>query len=142
MNGDNTYEERNSIATNQGEELFLQWCRDKKVNVTRLGFDEKQGKVDHFYTLPSLIRNLPDFVITDKEKAVLINVKGSFNFKHEEYLRLDEMSYHFENDRVKLWYVIARPDGLTWLTIDALRQRYENSKVDGIWPDGKRYRTL
>lgn len=142
MNGDNSYAERNSIATNQGEELFLQWCRDKQVKVNRLGFDEKQDKVDHFYRLPSLIRNLPDFVVTTKDKTVLVNVKGSFNFKTEEYNRLDEFEYHFTSDTCQLFYVIARPDGLTWLSLDELRRRYNASTIDGIWPDGKRYKTL
>ena len=142
MNGDNTYEQRNSIKSNRGEQLFLQWCRDKGLEVHRLGFDEKQDKVSHFFQLPTIVRNLPDFVLADNDKLILVNVKGSMNFKAEEYSRLNELTYHYENDQCKLWYVFALPGELKWMTLDQVREAYDSSTKEGVWPDGKSYRTL
>jgi hypothetical protein len=142
MNGTNSYEERNSITYNQGEDIFLQWCRGKGLKVHRLGFDEKQDKVEHFYTLPSMVRNLPDYLVTDDTKAALVNVKGSMNFKAEEYARLDDLLYHYESDRCRLYYVFALPSRVTWLTVDEVRELYDKSTHKGRWPDGKEYRKL
>jgi hypothetical protein len=142
MNGDNTYKQRNSIGYNRGEDIFLQWCKDKELKVHRLGFDEKLSPVDHFYSLSNFIRNLPDFAVTSAEGGVLVNVKGSRNLKAQEYENLDHLQATYESEAWPLWYVFALPVGLTWMRVAEVKRRYEKSTKVGRWPDGKEYKTL
>lgn len=143
MNGDNTYEERNSIATNQGEELFLQWCRDKKVNVTRLGFDEKQGKVNRFFDLPPMIRNLPDYFVTTGKKSLLVNVKGSPNIKEQEFELMEGFAHLYDSETAPLYYAFCyEPDKVVFLTLAQVQQAYLEEKKIKTWPDGKRYKKI
>jgi hypothetical protein len=142
MKGTNTYRERNSIKTNQGEEIFLRWCEGKGLKVTRLGFDEKQAPVDRFYDLPDLVRNLPDFIVQSEEKVTLVNVKGSLNLKEKEYLLLDKLAEAYDSEKCHLYYVFALPRELFWRRVSSVKKAYEESKEIGQWPDGKLYRKL
>lgn len=142
MNGSNTYKERNSIKTNQGEEIFLAWCKEQNLKVTRLGFDEKGAPVDRFYDLPILVRNLPDFIVTSENKATLVNVKGSLNFKESEYRLIDSFIENFETGACLLYYAFALPNGILWRRASSVKTAYEEATFEGVWPDGKVYRKL
>ena len=83
MNGSNSYAERQTVA-NKGEVLFQEWCQFNGYQVSRIGFDEKHGNVANFFNLPCLLRNLPDFVITRGDETMVVNVKGTANFKEKE----------------------------------------------------------
>jgi hypothetical protein len=83
VNGSNSYQERQTVA-NKGEVLFCKWCESHGYQVSRVGFDEKYGSVDNFFNLPSLLRNLPDFVINRGDETMVVNVKGTANFKEKE----------------------------------------------------------
>lgn len=83
MKGSYTYQERQTVS-NLGEELFEQYCRENNYTFTRLGFDEKNASVPNFYKLNSLIRNLPDYVISRGNETLIVNVKGTGNFKKKE----------------------------------------------------------
>ena len=142
MKGTNTYEERNSIPNNQGEDIFLEWCHGKGLNVRRLGFDEKNAPVERFYDLPYFIRNLPDFLVTSSEKTTLVNVKGSLNLKEQEYQKLDQIRELFESETCKLYYAFCLPSGIIWANTDKVKDAYRLSEKQGVWPDGKVYRRL
>ena len=142
MNGSNTYAERNSITYNQGEDIFLEWCHSKDLNVRRLGFDEKNAPVERFYDLPYFVRNLPDFIVTGKERTTLVNVKGSLNLKQQEYDRLDQLQQLYETDTCHLYYAFCLPSGIIWSRTQGVKKAFEQSTVQGTWPDGKVYRKL
>jgi hypothetical protein len=142
MKGSNTYQERNSIESNQGEDIFLAWCKEKKLRVTRLGFDEKKAPVDRFYELPLLVRNLPDFIVTSDSRLTLVNVKGSLNFKENEYQRLDQLIETYETPSCVLYYAFALPSEVIWKRAASIKTAYEQATHEGVWPDGKVYRKL
>jgi hypothetical protein len=142
MKGTNTYAERNSIPNNQGEDIFLEWCHEKGLNVRRLGFDEKNTPVERFYDLPYFLRNLPDFLVMNSRKTTLVNVKGSLNLKEQEYENLDKIRELFETERVELYYAFCLPSGIIWANTDKVKEAYRVSENQGVWPDGKVYRRL
>jgi hypothetical protein len=141
-NGNATYQERNSIETNVGEERFLAYCESKGVTVHRLGFDEKRGKVARFFSLPDAVRLLPDFVVENDNKIVLVEVKGSANFKRRDYDRIDWLVSQFTNAETMLVFAFALPDGIEWLTPGEVKELFELSTHEGVWPDGVKYRTI
>jgi len=143
MNGNNTYKERNSISYNKGEDIFLQYCKDKQLEVTRLGFDEKNASVSHFYDLSPFIRNLPDFIVTNGEKIILVNVKGSLNLKETEYELLEGFAHLYETESTKLYYAFCLSHrNIIWETVESVAEAYLQEKEIKQWPDGKRYKTL
>lgn len=143
MNGNNTYKERNSISYNKGEDIFLEYCNTRNLQVTRLGFDEKNASVDRFYDLPSFIRNLPDYVVTNGEKIILVNVKGSLNLKESEYEMLEGFAHLYENEATSLYYAFClTPSNIVWMTVDEVGEAYRQETEIKKWPDGKRYKTL
>lgn len=143
MNGNNSYEERNSISYNRGEDIFEQYCEENNLTVRRLGFDEKKAPVDRFYDLPTIIRNLPDYIVTSEKKLVLVNVKGSLNFKEKEYELLEMFDLLLNTENSKLYYAFClAPRQVIWRTLDAVRDAYDREPELHTWPDGKRYKTL
>lgn len=141
-NGNASFDDRNSISTNVGEERFLEYCAKKNVTVRRLGFDEKHGKLARFYSLPDSIRLLPDFVVENDDRIVLVEVKGSANFKQRDYNRIDWLVQNFTNASTVLWFVFALPDGLIWAKPGQVKKMFEGSTSHGVWPDGVQYRFL
>lgn len=144
MNGSNSYQERNSIRHNRGEDIFLDYCERNNLTVRRLGFDEKNAPVDRFYDLSQFIRNLPDFIVTSETKLTLVSVKGSLNLKQQEYEMIEGMAHLYETENCKLYYCFALPDRIIWKTLDGVAQAYIDAgiKKENTWPDGKVYRTL
>lgn len=143
MNGNNTYQERNRIPNNQGEDIFLAYCKEHNLKATRLGFDEKQHAVDRFYDLPPFIRNLPDFVVTSEKKLILVNVKGTYNFKEKEFELLEGFGHLYDSENSPLYYAFCtRPDKVVWRKLEAVQKAYVAEREIKTWPDGQRYKTL
>lgn len=144
MNGNDSYAERNSINYNRGEDIFLKWAETNNLTVTRLGFDEKNAPVPRFYDLPPFIRNLPDFIVTSDSKMTLVNVKGSLNFKQQEFEMLEGMAHLYDSENAPLYYCFALPTKLVWKTLTGVSQAYIDAGKgrEKVWPDGKAYRTL
>lgn len=143
MNGNNSYKERNSIKHNRGEDIFEAYCRENNLTVRRLGFDEKKAPVDRFYDLPPLIRNLPDYIVTSDKRLVLVNVKGSLNFKEKEFELLDLFATHLDSENSRLYYAFClSPRQVIWRTLEAVRAAYLSEPELKVWPDGKRYKAL
>ena len=144
MNGDNTYQERNSITHNRGEDIFLDYCERHNLTVHRLGFDEKNAPVREFFNLSPFIRNLPDFIVTSDKKITLVNVKGSLNFKQKEYELLEGFGHLYETEHCSLYYCFALPNLLQWKSLTGVVEAYENAgkENENTWPDGVVYRRL
>lgn len=141
MNGSHSYEQRNSIAFNKGENLFVDWCLVNNYTLHRLGFDEKQSKVAGFYKLASYIRHLPDFIVSKGDMMALVEVKGSTNFKESDYERLGEAFYIYSTRECPLYYVFATDQGITWKKGQEVAELYEKAE-DQQWDDGVTYRRL
>lgn len=148
-NGEESYEERNARAVNIGEEKFIALCEERGVWYQRLGFDEKLGKVPNFYRLNPTLRHLPDFVVsftnktTGEEETRLIAVKGTANFKREDYEKLDWFEQTYSSHRAPLYFVFMIGDKAYWKTIKEVKELFDSSGYDKMWEsDKKEYRTL
>ena len=148
-NGEESYEERNARRVNIGEENFIKLCEERGVWYQRLGFDEKLGKVPNFFRLNATIRHLPDFVVsftnktTGEEETRLIAVKGTANFKREDYEKLDWFEQTYSSHRAPLYFVFMVADKAYWKTVKEVKELFEAANYDKIWEsDKKQYRTL
>ena len=141
MRGSNTYLERQTVA-NQGEVLFQEWCELHGYQVRRVGFDEKHGNVANFYNLPCLLRNLPDFVIGRDDQTMVVNVKGTGNFKQSEISMMPLFLEWFSSKKAPLMYAFcfAGCDPL-FIYPEKIIDLYEKSK-NQQWSDGVVYRNL
>lgn len=142
--GEQTYTQRNNRTTNQGEQLFEQYCARNGYLINRLGFDEKQHPVPNFYHLNETIRHLPDYVVQrpNANKLGLVAVKGTRKIKEEEYLRLDWMVETYSGVNSELWFAFCLVDGVRWRSPQQVKDLWERSDVSGVWPDGKRWKEL
>lgn len=137
-----TYEERQSVGVNLGEELFLKWCSRHQWDVTRLGFDEKGANVGGFYNLNRWLRNLPDFVIEKDGRTFVVNVKGTANIKGAERAMIPGLTKIYASDSAPLLYAFAiRNEPIRFASADQVMYLYDN-EFDKTWSDGKVYRTL
>lgn len=143
-NGQQTYQERNNRKINLGEHLFEQYCDRMGYTWNRLGFDEKQNPVTNFYLLNDTIRHLPDYVVqrSGATRVGLVAVKGTRKIKEEEYLRLDWMQETYSGPNSELWFCFVLPIGVRWLSPAQVKDRFERATVEGVWPDGKKWKQL
>jgi hypothetical protein len=140
--GNQSFKERNS-KPNQGEELFKAYCERQGAIYYRLGFDEKKAIPD-FYNLPPYLRHLPDYVVHNPKTGVtvVVEVKGSLNFKESDYQRLDKYDKHYGTELTPYLIAFSLPSGIIWTTAQQVKDAYEWSTAIGSWPDGVKYRTL
>lgn len=140
--GSQDYNERNSVPINLGEELFLEWAKDKCTFISRLGFDEKKGNVDLFYNLNPVLRNIPDFVIINNYRIFLVNVKGTANIKRKEIDLLPKIIEAYSSEKAPLVYAFCfRGYDPIFMNTEKLFKLYEESQ-DKVWDDGVVYRTI
>lgn len=142
-NGGQDYNERNSVSVNLGEELFLEWAKNKCTFISRLGFDEKNKNVDFFYNINPVLRNIPDFLIINNHRVFLVNVKGTANIKKKEIDLLPRLVEVYSTEKAPLIYAFcfrgcSEP---TFMNTDKLLKLYAESE-DKIWDDGVVYRTI
>ena len=83
MNGSMSFQERNANAS-KGEMLFEQYCKDQQYNFARLGFDQTNNRVQNFYRINPLLRNIPDYVVDTDRFTFVVMVKGTANIKKSE----------------------------------------------------------
>lgn len=141
-NGHQTYEERNARTVNLGEQLFEAWCSENDYECYRLGYDEKTGIIPGWHRVAQTIRQMPDYLVKKGDRMAVVSVKGTLKFKDQDYKRLDWYEQTYATDSCPFRIVIARPNGMTWLTTEHVRQAYEASTNHGVWPDGKAWREL
>jgi hypothetical protein len=107
--GDQSYEERNNRPDNYGEQLFVDYCRLEGYKLHRIGFDEKQDKVQGFYNLNKIIRQLPDYVCLSPAsgRMEVVSVKGTNKFKEEDYNNLTWLESVYASPKAPLRFVFA-----------------------------------
>ena len=142
--GDQSYEERNNRPDNYGEQLFIDYARVQGYRLHRIGFDEKQDKVEAFYQLSKTIRQLPDFVCLrpGTGRMAVVSVKGTSKFKEEDYNNLSWLESVYSTPKAPLRFVFALKTGIYWRTVQEVAKLYRESTEEGRWPDGKGYRVL
>lgn len=142
--GNQSYEERNNRPDNYGEQLFIDYCRVEGYKLHRIGFDEKQDKVQGFYNLNKVIRQLPDFVCLSPAsgRMAVVSVKGTSKFKEEDYNNLNWMESVYSTPKAPLRFVFAIRGQIYWRTTQEVAQLYRESSDEGQWSDGKTYRVL
>lgn len=139
-NGSETYLQRQAHR-NVGEERFEEYCKQHNYKITRLGFDEKNANVEHFYDINPFIRNLPDYLVTTPSGTRLVNVKGTGNIKQKEFEMIPEFKRWYSSSKIPLFYVFAFVSKIVILGSDKVIDLYQNS-TDKQWHDGVVYRSL
>ena len=141
-NGEQSYSQRNARSINLGEQLFEAWCNTNGMKLRRLGLDEKEALVPGWHKLNPVIRQMPDYIAMKDDRQAVVSVKGTLKFKAQDYDRLSWFEDMYASQDCPLRFVIATTRGITWLSTDELRQAYEASTNQGVWPDGKAWREL
>jgi hypothetical protein len=142
--GDQSYEERNNRPDNYGEQLFIDYCRVEGYKLHRIGFDEKQDKVQGFYNLNKIIRQLPDYICLSPAsgRMAVVSVKGTNKFKEEDYNNLRWLETVYASPKAPLRFVFAIRGQVYWKTSAEVAELYRQSVEEGQWTDGKKYRVL
>jgi hypothetical protein len=141
-NADQTYQERQGVGVNIGEQMFEQWCERTGWNCTRLGFDEKFANVGYFYNLNPVLRNMPDYVIQRDDRTFVVNVKGTANIKEKERVLLPQLISAYSTPRAPLIYAFCiRNQRMKFAEADHIIELYD-IESDRRWLDGVIYRTL
>ena len=139
MKGSNTFQERMSVSI--GESLFQQWCDDRGYKWHRLGLTGPT--VDGFKFMNPLLRNIPDYFVETDNGCRVVQVKGTFNIKEQEYKMLPEFISLYSSPDVPLYYAFCITDKYPLLlSAEDLMRVYETSGSDRQWSDGKVYRNL
>ena len=140
-NAKQSYLERQAV-TNTGEDIFIEWAIKEKWNICRLGFDEKNKNVDNFFKLNPLIRNIPDFIVTKKDKIRVINVKGTANIKEKEIKILPKIVEIYSSFDAPLVYAFCfagrKP---IFKKVNEILELWEQGQNQS-WHDGVIYRKL
>ena len=139
--GSNTYNERQS-KENTAEALFESFCNQKQYRFTRIGFDEKNKSVDHFYRINPYLRNIPDYIVNTGNATFIVNVKGTGNFKQKEIDMIPKFLEYYSTENAPLVYVFCFKDkDPIIISPENILKRYENG-YDRRWSDGVVYRNL
>ena len=130
------------VKSNVGEELFEEYCNSMDYTYNRIGFDEKNGFVEGFFKLNSLIRNLPDYIVTTKNETFVVAVKGTANFKKKEMDLLPLFMEWYSTKEAPFCYAFCFEGQKPKLVFpEKIIQLYQASK-DQKWSDGVVYRNL
>lgn len=141
-NASQTYEQRQAVGVNIGEEIFESWCQRNGWNCTRLGFDEKFANVGAFYNLSAMLRNMPDYVIERDGKTFVVNVKGTPRIKESERMLLPDLIATYSTPKSPLIYVFCiRNERMRFAEAEHVIELYD-TEHDQRWNDGKIFRTL
>ena len=141
MKGSNSYQERQS-EENIGERLFEEYCTSMGYQFNRLGFDEKNKFVPNYFRINSMIRNLPDFIVSTKDETFVVAVKGTANFKKKEIDKIPLFLEWYSSKEAPFVYAFCFEGQKPKLIFpERIIQLYESSK-DQKWSDGVVYRNL
>ena len=141
MNGSMSFQERNANAS-KGEMLFEQYCKDQQYNFARLGFDQTNNRVQNFYRINPLLRNIPDYVVDTDRFTFVVMVKGTANIKKSEIDLIPLFLEWYSTKKAPLVYAFCF-DGCRPKVMfpDRVIQLYSQS-TDKVWHDGVVYRSL
>lgn len=140
--GNQSFKERTNLP-NTGEQLFMAHCDRVGATYWHIGFDEKRT-IPGFYHLAAFLRHLPDFVVHNPKtgKTVVVEVKGTLNYKTSDYERLAEYSSIYGSPQSPYLIAFCINNQVTWQTPKQVIDAYEWSTTVGQWSDGVKYRTL
>lgn len=141
MKGADTFKERQKTV-NWGEILFEKYCASKNYKYWRLGFDEKNGAIDHFYRLNPLVRNLPDYIVDTGKSTFVVAVKGTANFKEKEVKMLPLFLEWYSSKECSLVYAFCFKDQPPKMVYPEKIIELYKTEADKKWNDGVIYRTL
>jgi len=142
-NNDSEYADRVKTIKNDGEYLFEKYCKENDCVFHKIGFDENEKNVPNFWKLNNLLRNLPDYVITSKEKTFVVAVKGTDKFKQKEFDLLPRMKQNFNSEQAPFIYAFCFKENPApiWMYPNQIIELYEKAE-DEKWHDGIIYRNL
>ena len=141
MNGNNTYAQRQT-EVNKGEVLFEEYCKEKGYEFVRIGFNEKKGQISNFFLINPLLRNIPDYFVNTPNGPLVVQVKGSPNFKKKEIDLMPLFLENYSSKEAPLVYAFCFEFCAPKLVYpERLIELYKNT-VDRQWPDGVTYRCL
>lgn len=141
-NGSNSYQERQTIGVNIGEQLFMEWAEAKGYVATRIGSDSRDNHIPCFSRLNSILRNMPDFVLNKNGKTYVVSVKGTANIKNKEIRLLPDLVKSYSSRRAPLIYAFCfRGHDPVLMSVETLQERFEQSE-EKVWHDGVLYRTI
>jgi hypothetical protein len=137
-----SYDGRQGVGVNIGEEMFEQWCVRSGWKCTRLGFDEKFANVAEFYNLNPVLRNMPDYVIQREQRTFVVNVKGTANIKEKERMLLPKIIDAYSSTKAPLIYAFCiRNQRMKFAEAEHVIELYD-IEADKQWHDGIVYRTI
>ena len=141
MKAASTFIERQKTV-NHGEILFEKYCVSKNYKYWRLGFDEKNGEISHFYRINPLVRNLPDYLVDCGGTTFLVAVKGTGNFKEKEVKMLPLFIEWYSSKEAPLVYAFCFSDQPPKLVYPEKIIELYQAEIDKKWEDGVIYRSL
>ena len=140
--GDLDYNTRNTITVNSAEQYFVEWAERRCSLCVKIGFDEKKDRIENFFHINPILRNLPDFLIVFEDKIYIVNVKGTNKIKDKEMRLLPEMIKSYSSEKALLIYAFCFKDyDPIFMTTEKLTKLYEEGEP-GKWPDGITYRAI
>lgn len=141
LNSNSFYADRTSIKS-VGEEIFEQYCQEKSYKYYRLGFDEKNDPIANFSHINAMLRNLPDYVVETPNGLLVVQVKGTGNFKKKEYDLIPLFMEWYSTSKAPLVYAFCfRGEKPRLIYPEKVIELYKASS-DQRWSDGVIYRNL
>jgi len=133
-----TYQQRQSVR-NVAEDRFEAYCTKKGIEFHRFGFDEKGGNVGNFFLIDPVLRNLPDYVVSAKNKIFFVQVKGTNKIKIKEIEYYKSFWELFGNDDCEFVFYFMFSDSIRVLTLDQLTSLSVTLPIKKFETDKKEY---
>lgn len=133
-----TYQQRQSVK-NVAEDRFEKYCNDRHIEWHRFGFDEKSGNIGNFFLIDPVLRNLPDYVVSAKNKIFFVQVKGTNKIKIKEieyYKRFWEL---FGNKDCEFVFYFMFSDSVRVLSLEQLCSLQVSLPIKRFETDKKEY---
>jgi hypothetical protein len=98
--------------------------------------------VDNFFYLNTILRNLPDFVISRDDKCFVVNVKGTCNIKKKEFELMPSLIELFSEENAPLIYAFCFKEKPPIFKKATEVIELYNEVTDKKWSDGVIYRSI
>ena len=138
---DKDFEERLASMGDETEQQFERQCLSHGYKYFRYGLNRPE--IDHFETLPKVVRSTPDYVLEIGRKHYFIECKGTGRVAKIKQSVLDDVTHWNEILPVKFFVYNSVADGFCVLSVAELQALVDQH---GIWKkfasDGKSYAEL
>jgi len=139
-NHKDNYKQRNENQINVSEKLFEDLCEINKLKITKLGFDEKTGSINYFYTLHPIIRKLPDYIMEYKNKLHYVEVKGTNKIKVDDINTYTEFYKLFcKNNPLHIAIVNIGEADVKFKNFNTIKKLIKNLPIKRFKNDNKMY---